>query len=92
VPSIYSVQLSNGAWSLTLDGTLQAQYPTLQEAIDTAKSKAAREGRCVLWRDRFGGTYGPIKPSALGWYSPESVAERMGVTTMRLKSRNAGGA
>jgi len=86
MPSIYSVEPSDGLWSLTLDGKEKGNFPTMQEAIDTAKARAAREGRSVLWKDRDGKTHGPVKPSALGTYSPGALRQRLGLAETPVTS------
>ncbi len=76
----YSIKPTDGAWSLSLDGKEQASFLTMQEAIETAKAKAAREGRSVLWEDREGNTHGPVRPSMLGTYSPSALRQRLGLS------------
>jgi hypothetical protein len=80
MPSTYTVEPTNGVWSLSLDGQKKGNFPTMQEAIETAKAKAAREGRFVRWRDGQGEMHGPVKPSSKGWYSPGALMQRLGLS------------
>lgn len=79
MPRTYSVEPTDGVWSLSLDGQDKGNFPTMQEAIETAKARAAREGRLVQWTDREGKTHGPVKPSPLGSYSPAALRQRLGL-------------
>ena len=64
-------QNDDGSWEIWLQGNLIDRFPTQQQAIDAAKTKAAEEGAAVEWEDRKAGKQGPVRPSRFGWFSPK---------------------
>jgi hypothetical protein len=63
--------IDDGTWEIWLQGKLIERHPTQQQAIDAAKVRAAQEGAAVVWEDREGAKYGPVRPSRFGWFSPK---------------------